>query len=95
MAFSNTFISLDDVDITSLGAGKFLRVRPSGNVEISQTDIDLNIISDVNTSGAYTPSAGQVLTWNSAGEWRPASADVYSMGNGLNKAALHLMLQQE
>ena len=39
MAFANTFITLDDVDITSLSAGKFLRVRPEGNVEVSQYDI--------------------------------------------------------
>ena len=63
MAFANTFISLDDVDITTLGAGKFLRVRPSGNLEVSQYDITTDTLTDVVTSGAYTPSTGQVLVY--------------------------------
>ena len=83
MSFSNTFISLDDVDISTLTAGKFLRVRPSGNLEISQYDIDLNTLSDVNTEGAYAPSVGQTLTWTAANEWRSVTLDVYSAGNGI------------
>ena len=90
MSFSNTFISLDDVDISTLTAGKFLRVRPSGNLEISQYDIDLNTLSDVNTEGAYAPTVGQTLTWTAANEWRPATLDVYSAGNGINKTGLTL-----
>jgi|MDTB01.2.fsa_nt_gb hypothetical protein len=90
MSFSNTFISLDDVDISTLTAGKFLRVRPSGNLEISQHDIDLNTLSDVNTEGAYAPTVGQTLTWTAANEWRPATLDVYSAGNGINKTGLTL-----
>lgn len=51
MAFANTFITLDDVDVSSLTAGKFLRVRPNGNVEVHQTDLEMDMISDVITSG--------------------------------------------
>ena len=72
MAFANTFISLDDVDITTLGAGKFLRVRPSGNVEISQYDITTDTLTDVITSGAYTPSVGQTLVYGADNKWKPA-----------------------
>ena len=90
MAFANTFISLDDVDITTLGAGKFLRVRPSGNVEISQYDITTDTLTDVITSGAYTPSVGQTLVYGADNKWKPATLDVYSAGNGLNKSGLTL-----
>ena len=90
MSFANTFISLDDVDISSLSAGKFLRVRPSGNVEISQYDITTDVLTDVETSGAYTPSVGQSLVYTAAGKWRPSTLDVYSAGNGINKSGLTL-----
>ena len=64
MAFDgNTFITLTDVDITTLQAGKFLRVRPSGNLEISQYDITTDTLTDVITSGAYAPSTGQTLVY--------------------------------
>ena len=53
MAFDgNTFITLTDVDITTLSAGKFLRVRPTGDVEISQYDITTDTLTDVITTGA-------------------------------------------
>ena len=90
MAFANTFISLDDVDVSSLTAGKFLRVRPTGDVEISQYDITTNTLTDVNTSGAYTPSTGQTLVYQADNTWKPSTLDVYSAGNGLNKTGLTL-----
>lgn len=90
MSFANTFISLSDVDISSLTAGKFLRVRPSGNVEISQYDITTDTLTDVVTSGAYTPSTGQTLVYQADNTWKPATLDVYSAGNGLNKTSLTL-----
>ena len=90
MSFANTFISLSDVDITTLTAGKFLRVRPSGNVEVSQYDITTDTLTDVETTGAYTPSTGQSLVYTAAGKWRPSTLDVYSAGNGINKAGLTL-----
>ena len=88
MPFSNTIISLDDVDITTLSAGKFLRVRPEGNLEISQYDIPLNDLHDVEASGAYAPTTGQTLVYTAANTWRPATLDVYSVSNGLNKSGL-------
>ena len=90
MSFANTFISLSDVDITSLTAGKFLRVRPTGDVEISQYDITTDTLTDVVTSGAYTPSTGQTLVYQADNTWKPATLDVYSAGNGLNKTSLTL-----
>ena len=90
MAFANTFITLDDVDISSLTAGKFLRVRPEGNVEISQYDITTDTLTDIETTGAYTPSVGQTLVYTAAGKFRPQTLDVYSAGNGINKSGLTL-----
>jgi hypothetical protein len=90
MSFANTFITLSDVDITSLSAGKFLRVRPSGNVEIAQFDITTDTLTDIETSGAYTPSTGETLVYTADNKWRPATLDVYSAGNGLNKSGLVL-----
>ena len=90
MAFANTFITLDDVDITSLSAGKFLRVRPEGNVEVSQYDITTDTLTDIETSGAYTPQVGQTLVYTAAGKFRPQTLDVYSAGNGINKSGLTL-----
>ena len=88
MSFANTFITLNDVDVSSLTAGKFLRVRPSGNVEISQYDITTDILTDVITSGAYAPSVGQTLVYGADNKWKPSTLDVYSAGNGLNKTGL-------
>ena len=88
MSFANTFITLNDVDVSSLTAGKFLRVRPSGNVEISQYDITTDTLTDVITSGAYAPSVGQTLVYGADNKWKPSTLDVYSAGNGLNKTGL-------
>jgi len=90
MSFANTFISLSDVDISSLSAGKFLRVRPTGDVEISQYDITTDTLTDVITSGAYAPSTGQTLVYGADNKWKPATLDVYSAGNGINKSGLVL-----
>ncbi len=90
MSFANTFITLSDVDITSLSAGKFLRVRPTGDVEISQYDITTDTLTDVITTGAYTPSTGQTLVYHADNKWRPATLDVYSAGNGIQKSGLTL-----
>ena len=90
MSFANTFISLSDVDISSLTAGKFLRVRPTGNVEIAQYDISTDTLTDVVTTGAYTPSTGQTLVYQADNTWKPETLDVYSAGNGINKSGLTL-----
>jgi hypothetical protein len=90
MSFANTFITLSDVDITTLNAGKFLRVRPTGNLEIAQYDISTDTLTDIETTGAYTPQVGQTLVYTASGKFRPQTLDVYSAGNGLNKAGLTL-----
>ena len=90
MAFANTFITLDDVDVSSLTAGKFLRVRPSGNLEISQYDITSDTLTDIETTGAYSPSVGQTLVYTAAGKFRPQTLDIYSVSNGLQKSGLTL-----
>ena len=90
MSFANTFITLSDVDISTLQAGKFLRVRPSGNLEISQYDITTDTLTDVKTTGAYAPSVGQTLVYGADNCWKPATLDVYSAGNGINKTGLTL-----
>jgi len=87
---ADTFITLTDVDITTLEAGKFLRVRPAGNLEISQYDITTDTLTDVITTGAYSPSTGQTLVYHADNTWKPATLDVYSAGNGLNKSGLTL-----
>tara|TARA_R110001592_G_scaffold87400_2_gene258169 strand:+ start:24239 stop:26722 length:2484 start_codon:yes stop_codon:yes gene_type:complete len=87
---ADTFITLTDVDITTLEAGKFLRVRPSGNLEISQYDITTDTLTDVKTTGAYAPSVGQTLVYGADNCWKPATLDVYSAGNGINKSGLTL-----
>jgi hypothetical protein len=90
MSFANTFITLSDVDISTLQAGKFLRVRPSGNLEISQYDITTDTLTDVVTSGAYAPSVGQTLVYQADNTWKPSTLDVYAAGNGINKSGLTL-----
>ena len=87
---ADTFITLTDVDITTLEAGKFLRVRPSGTLEISQYDITTDTLTDVKTTGAYAPSVGQTLVYGADNCWKPATLDVYSAGNGINKSGLTL-----
>ena len=90
MSFANTFITLSDVDISTLQAGKFLRVRPSGNLEIAQYDITTDTLTDVVTSGAYAPSVGQTLVYQADNTWKPSTLDVYAAGNGINKSGLTL-----
>jgi hypothetical protein len=90
MSFANTFITLSDVDISTLQAGKFLRVRPSGNLEIAQYDITTDTLTDVITSGAYAPSVGQTLVYGADAKWKPATLDVYGAGNSIQKDGLTL-----
>ena len=88
MSFANTFISLSDVDITTLSAGKFIQVRSSGNVELTQVDLTVDTLTDTNLTGAYAPVTGQTLVYGADNKWKPSTLDVYSAGNGLNKATL-------
>lgn len=87
---ANTFISLDDTPVEYTGlSGQFLRVNNSAN-GIVTSNIVLNTLVDVDTTGAYVPSVGQTLVFSASGKWRPSTLDVYSAGNGLNKTNLTL-----
>lgn len=82
---ANTFITLTDTPSTYTGSvGKYLQV--SGTNTLIFNTIGTNNLSDVETSGAYTPLTGQVLTYTSSGKWRPVTNDPYSVSNGLNKS---------
>ena len=85
---ANTFIELNDVPSSySGGALKFVRIN-AGETGVSFANADLDTLSDVNASGGYAPSGGDVLQYSAgAGAWRPADNDPYSAGNGLNKSA--------
>ena len=85
---ANTFIQLNDTPSDYTGHdGEFLRVK-AGNTGISFAPADLNSLSDVDSTGAYLPETGQVLTYSAgAGKWRPMDNDPYSAGNGLSKTA--------
>ena len=85
---ANTIIGLNDTPSSySLSANKFLRVNSDANA-VQFWDIQLDYLEDVQASGAYAPSVGQSLVYSADGKWRPSTLDVYSAGNGLNKAGL-------
>ena len=83
---ANTFIQLNDTPSDYLGQkGKFLRVK-ADETGISFAPADLNTLIDVDSTGAYAPAGGQILTYSAgAGKWRPVDNDPYSAGNGLSK----------
>lgn len=85
---ANTLIELNDTPSSYAGGGlKFLRIN-AGETGISFAGADLNALVDVDASGGYAPSGGDVLQYSAgAGKWRPADNDPYSAGNGLNKSA--------
>jgi hypothetical protein len=81
---ANTFVQLTDTpSVYSGSTGKFVQV--SGVDTLIFNNIELNTLTDVQVSGAYEPSTGEVLTFTASGNWRPISNDPYSAGNGLNK----------
>lgn len=83
---ANTFITLTDTPSVYTGStGKFVQV--SGIDTLIFNTIDTNQLSDVQTSGGYTPATGQVLTYTSSGVWRPVTNDPYSVSNGLDKTS--------
>ena len=85
---ANTIVGLNDTPSSySLSANKFLRVNSDANA-VQFWDIQLDYLEDVQASGAYAPSVGQSLVYSADGKWRPSTLDVYSAGNGLNKAGL-------
>jgi hypothetical protein len=83
---ANTFIQLDDTPVEYTGqAGQFTRVNGTQD-GLLFSRIALDDLSDVTTSGAYTPFGGQILQYySSTNTWRPIDNDPYSTGSGLNK----------
>ena len=81
---ANTFIQLNDTPSEYTGNVQYLIT--AGN-QIDFVTLSTNELVDVNTLGAYAPENGQVLQWfGGAEEFRPASVDPYSAGNGLSKS---------
>ena len=82
---ANTFVQLTDTPSVYTGStGKFVQV--SGVDTLIFNDIELNTLTDVQASGAYEPSTGDILAFTASGNWRPTSNDPYSVSNGLNKS---------
>lgn len=90
---ANTFIQLNDVPSNYSGNSlKFPRVKAEEN-GLFFAEINLDALVDVNASGAYTPSGGQILQYSSASnKWYPAKNDPYSAGNGLSKTGSTLQV---
>ena len=90
---ANTFIQLNDTPGSyNLAANKFARVNNTGD-GIQFWFVNVNDLGDVVADGAYAPSTGETLVYNSDGKWKPGSMDVYAAGNGLNKVGLSLNVQ--
>lgn len=87
---ANTFIELNDTPSSfDLAANKFAKVNNAGDA-IQFWDVRLNDIDEIVAEGAYAPDVGESLIYHSDGKWKPGSLDVYSAGNGINKAGLSL-----
>jgi hypothetical protein len=62
---------LSDVDLTAPAAGSLLQLVGGRWVDVVG---NLDLLADVDTSGAEAPTAGQVLTYDAgAGLWKPAT----------------------
>lgn len=84
---ANTFIQLNDVPSDYIGrAGDFVRVK-GDQTGLAFTTAQIDSLSDVRASGAYTPAPGQTLGYTAAGKWQPVDIDPYSAGNGLSKVS--------
>lgn len=80
---ANTFIELNDTPSSYTGNVQYLIT--AGN-EIDFVTLSTNELVDINTFGAYAATNGQVLTYfGGANEFRPATNDPYSAGNGISK----------
>lgn len=87
---ANTFIQLNDTPSSyDLAANKFAKVNNAGD-RIQFWNVQLNDIEEIVADGAYTPDVGETLIYHSDNKWKPGSMDVYSAGNGINKAGLSL-----
>lgn len=82
---ANTFIDLNDTPSSYTGNVQYLIT--AGN-EIDFVTLSTNELVDINTFGAYSATNGQVLTYfGGADEFRPATNDPYSAGNGISKTS--------
>ena len=90
---ADTFLQLTETPNSfNASANKFVRVN---NAEdgIQFWNVTVPDLEDVDALGAYAPSTGDVLTYFSDNKWKPASPDIYSAGNGLNKVSLGFNVQ--
>jgi|TARA_B110000444_G_C18849622_1_gene604522 hypothetical protein len=90
---ADTFLQLTETPSSfNASANKFVRVN---NTEdgIQFWNVSLPDLEDVTALGAYAPSTGDVLTYFADNKWKPASPDIYSAGNGLNKVGLGFNVQ--
>ena len=87
---ANTFVQLNDTPSDyQFGANKFVRVNNSGNA-LQFWDINLSDLADTRLTDGYEPTVGQTLQYAADGKWRPASGDIYDVGNGISKDGLRL-----
>ena len=90
---ADTFLQLTETPNSfNLAANKFVRVNSSAD-GIQFWNVTVPDLEDVDALGAYAPSTGDVLTYFSDNKWKPASPDIYSAGNGLNKVNLGFNVQ--
>lgn len=90
---ADTFLQLTETpDSYNLAANKFVRVNSSAD-GIQFWNVTVPDLEDVDALGAYAPSTGDVLTYFADNKWKPASPDIYSAGNGLNKVNLGFNVQ--
>ena len=90
---ADTFLQLTETPNSfNLAANKFVRVNSTAD-GIQFWNVTVPDLEDVDALGAYAPSTGDVLTYFSDNKWKPASPDIYSAGNGLNKVGLGFNVQ--
>ena len=90
---ADTFLQLTETPSSfNASANKFVRVNSTAD-GIQFWNVTIPDLEDVDALGAYAPSTGDVLTYFSDNKWKPASPDIYSAGNGLNKVNLGFNVQ--
>ena len=90
---ADTFLQLTETPNSfNAAANKFVRVNSNAD-GIQFWNVSVPDLEDVDALGAYAPSTGDVLTYFSDNKWKPASPDIYSAGNGLNKVSLGFNVQ--
>ena len=90
---ADTFLQLTETPSSfNASANKFVRVNSTAD-GIQFWNVSIPDLEGVDALGAYAPSTGDVLTYFSDNKWKPASPDIYSAGNGLNKVNLGFNVQ--